>query len=76
MPQTAHFFPKADAAILLSNSADRQPLPPRPDTVGPIFDPETFDSAIAEWDSTTESCLFLKAGEKLGLILDVLRIVP
>ena len=58
MPQTAHFFPKADAAILLSNSADRQPLPPRPDTVGPIFDPETFDSAIAEWDSTTESCIF------------------
>ncbi|KAF5005582.1 hypothetical protein FDECE_7989 [Fusarium decemcellulare] len=49
------FFPKADAALL---SPDRKPLPPRPKTVGPIYDPSNFDSPIVAWTCDGEACFY------------------
>ncbi|KAJ5620272.1 hypothetical protein N7510_004256 [Penicillium lagena] len=55
MPSTRAFFPKADAAILTS----RHPLPPtRPDTVGPILDPENLDKPISAWSEGIGSTLY------------------
>ncbi|KAJ5972555.1 histidine kinase HHK3 [Penicillium vulpinum] len=52
------YFPKANALILLSKHG---PLPLRPKTVGPIYDPQNFDRPIESWSEETEaSCYPLK----------------
>ncbi|KAF5024538.1 hypothetical protein F66182_3301 [Fusarium sp. NRRL 66182] len=52
-----HFFPKADAA-LLSPSPNQHSLPPRPKSIGPIFDAANFKTPVESWARDVESCLY------------------
>ncbi|RSM03821.1 hypothetical protein CEP52_007205 [Fusarium oligoseptatum] len=49
------FNPKADATLL---SSERNPPPPRPEVVGPIYDPEQVDDPIQSWSQDLESCFY------------------
>ncbi|KAL7935641.1 histidine kinase HHK3 [Trichoderma chlorosporum] len=49
------FFPKADAAILLS----RQGLPaPRPRTVWPVYDPDNIDTPLGAWSPEVDAAFY------------------
>ncbi|KAM6536038.1 hypothetical protein FALCPG4_005558 [Fusarium falciforme] len=49
------FLPKADAVLL---SSERNPPPPRPEVVGPIYDPEQIDEPTESWSQGLESCFY------------------
>ncbi|KAK0391869.1 hypothetical protein NLU13_1367 [Sarocladium strictum] len=66
LSRAAHFFPKADAALLVSPLPSTEPLAPRPATVGPIFDPANLNTAIATWDPDTEACFFPSKKDPYG----------
>lgn len=52
------YFPHSDTPILLSKHG---PLPLRPKTVGPIFDPQNVDHPIESWSAEMEaSCYSIK----------------
>ena len=51
------FFPKADA-ILPPLAPDPEAVPPRPEVVGPIFDPKNFDKPIDCWVQEHEACIY------------------
>ncbi|KAJ5372720.1 histidine kinase HHK3 [Penicillium concentricum] len=52
------FFPNADASILTSKHA---PPLSRPQTVGPILDPENLDRPISPWPSDIETAFYPKS---------------
>jgi hypothetical protein len=54
MDMAVPFFPTADAPILFTS----QPSLPRPQIVGPIFDPAKFDEPIRPASSELETCLY------------------
>lgn len=58
MPSTRAFFPKADAAILTSK---HQPPLTRPQTIGPILDPDNLDEPISAWSEEIRSTLYPKS---------------
>ncbi|ETS76073.1 hypothetical protein PFICI_11460 [Pestalotiopsis fici W106-1] len=51
------FYPKADAAVLLS-SKSHWPPPARSQTVWPIFDPDTIDEPLTPWSQGTQEAFF------------------
>ncbi|KAM5344066.1 hypothetical protein ACJ41O_012603 [Fusarium nematophilum] len=51
--QRMPFFPKADVSLL---SPEHTPLPPRPKTVGPIYDPDNVEKPIVAWTCHGEAC--------------------
>ena len=61
MPSTRGFFPKADATILTSTS--RHPPLIRPQTVGPILDPDNLDKPISAWSEEIGSTLYPTSDE-------------
>ncbi|KAG5655406.1 hypothetical protein KAF25_000655 [Fusarium avenaceum] len=52
-----HFFPRADAA-LLSSTFDHHKLPPRPKTIGPIFDADNFRTPVESWGPECDDYLY------------------
>lgn len=58
------FFPKADAAVL---SSKHEPPPTRPQTVGPIFDPDNADRPIRPWPHDAEHAFYPRKTEAYGL---------
>lgn len=52
-----HFFPTAETALLLP-SRSQQPLPPRPKTIGPIFDDAHFRSPLGPWTEEFDACFY------------------
>lgn len=57
------FFPKADAAVL---SSKHEPPPTRPQTVGPIFDPDNADRPIGPWPHDAENAFYPLKTEVYG----------
>ncbi|KAF7549605.1 hypothetical protein G7Z17_g6267 [Cylindrodendrum hubeiense] len=53
--QRKSFFPRADAAVLSSKHA---PPPTRPQTVGPIYDPQNVDRPIGPWPLDAEKTFY------------------
>lgn len=57
------FFPKVDAVIL---SSEHKPPPTRPQTVGPIYDPDNVDKPIAPWPPDLEDSFYPPREEAYG----------
>jgi hypothetical protein len=51
------FYPRADAAVL-SSSKSHWPPPARPQSVWPIYDPDSFDEPIAPWSQDAQEACF------------------
>lgn len=59
----ATFFPRADAAVLISQ---HDPTPARPTTVAPIFDQDNYGKPIEAWSTHLESRIYPLPREPYG----------
>jgi len=61
----ASFFPKVDAAVL---SSKREPPAARPQTIGPIFDPDNVAKPCEPWSSDVEKAFYPPVADGCALV--------